>query len=106
MVVAVGGGVTGGGGCGVGAWWWVIMGGGILHPLMNLDSLARPPWALSTLTDLTGYLATPLLLVRLTASIASTTIFAKKSMSGPMSLDDIELRQGEATPQDERRVNF
>ena len=38
-----------------------------------------------------GYGTLTLALVRLTAIIASTTILEKKSISGPISLDDLEV---------------
>jgi len=59
--------------------------------LTRVDSRALLPWALRTLTALTGYLVSLRLLVDLTDCMASTTMFEKKSESEPMILLDIEV---------------
>jgi hypothetical protein len=49
------------------------------------------PWHLAILTDLRGYLYSPVDPMVLTEVIASTTSFAKRSHSGPIILEDIEV---------------
>lgn len=51
------------------------------YPLTKKLSFWLRPWAFSTLTELMGYLATPLLSTNFTARVASTTMSAKKSAS-------------------------
>jgi hypothetical protein len=71
------------------------------YPFMKSDSVADFPWDFKMFTALTGYLTSPLLLIDLTASIASTAIFAKKSES--LSLTHIPKRQEGVRSDDFRR---
>lgn len=61
------------------------------YPSTRTLSFALPPWALSTLIALIGYLASPLFPARLTAITALTTISLKKSDTWPINLEDIDV---------------